>query len=142
VWTTNESDVNPLRRKAIFDNAGIPAVGWVWDTLLGWILIEERSNFVQQDRHLRPSYRTRDLRRHLAFLGLNVDSRELRRVCTGHGISRDMRGCPSAHHAANLETQCRFKIDLSGDAARKSQRVKDASGPAERTESTLFSHAA
>lgn len=43
-------------------------------------------------RHPRPSYRTRELHRHLATLGLNVDTREIRRFCTRHGISRDMRG--------------------------------------------------
>jgi hypothetical protein len=43
-------------------------------------------------RHPRPSYRMRELQRHLVSLGLNVDPRELRRFCTRHGISRDMRG--------------------------------------------------
>jgi hypothetical protein len=41
--------------------------------------------------HPRESYRTRDLRAHLAGLGLTVSSLDLRRFCTRHGICRDMR---------------------------------------------------
>jgi hypothetical protein len=41
--------------------------------------------------HPRESYRTRDLRAHLAGLGLAVSSLDLRRFCTRHGIRRDMR---------------------------------------------------
>lgn len=42
-------------------------------------------------RHPRESYRTRDLRAHLATLGLSISSLDLRRFCTRHGIRRDMR---------------------------------------------------
>jgi len=42
-------------------------------------------------QHPRESYRTRDLRAHLAGLGLAVSSLDLRRFCTRHGIRRDMR---------------------------------------------------
>lgn len=42
-------------------------------------------------QHPRESYRTRDLRAHLASLGLAVSSLDLRRFCTRHGIRRDMR---------------------------------------------------
>ncbi|HVS52468.1 MAG TPA: hypothetical protein VHD62_08940 [Opitutaceae bacterium] len=47
-------------------------------------------------RHPAPSYRTRDLLRHLTGQGLRVSSRALRQFCTEHGIVRDMRpGRPS-----------------------------------------------
>jgi len=42
-------------------------------------------------QHPRESYRTRDLRAHLAGLGLTVSSLDLRRFCTRHGIRRDRR---------------------------------------------------
>lgn len=42
-------------------------------------------------RHPRPSYRTRDLRAHLARQGLRVGTKDIRRFCTRHGIRRDMR---------------------------------------------------
>ena len=42
-------------------------------------------------QHPRESYRTRDLRAHLASLGLAVSSLDLRRFCTRHGIRRDER---------------------------------------------------
>lgn len=42
-------------------------------------------------RHPQPSYRTRDLRTHLADLGLAVSPKEIRRFCARHGIRRDMR---------------------------------------------------
>ena len=42
-------------------------------------------------RHPRESYRTRELRAHLATLKLNVGTKEIRRFCTRHGIRRDVR---------------------------------------------------
>ena len=42
-------------------------------------------------RHPRPAYRIRDLRAHLASLGLNVSVKDLQRFCVRHGIKRDMR---------------------------------------------------
>ena len=42
-------------------------------------------------RHPRPAYRTRDLRAHLAALGVEVSTREMRRFCSRHGIRRDER---------------------------------------------------
>lgn len=42
-------------------------------------------------RHPRDSYRTRDLRAHLAGLGLDIEAKDIRRFCTRHGIRRDMR---------------------------------------------------
>ena len=43
-------------------------------------------------RHPQESYRTRELHAHLVALGLRVDTKEIRRFCTRHGIRRDMRG--------------------------------------------------
>jgi hypothetical protein len=42
-------------------------------------------------RHPGPAYRIRDLRAHLASLGLTVSALDIRRFCTRHGIRRDMR---------------------------------------------------
>lgn len=42
-------------------------------------------------RHPRLSYRTRDLRAHLAQQGLKIGTKDVRRFCTRHAISRDMR---------------------------------------------------
>lgn len=42
-------------------------------------------------RHPRASYRTRELRSHLAAHGLEVSPKDLRRFCTRHGIRRDSR---------------------------------------------------
>ena len=42
-------------------------------------------------KHPRTSYRTRDLRAHLATHGLEVSAKEIRRFCTRHGLHRDMR---------------------------------------------------
>ena len=42
-------------------------------------------------RHPRPTYRTRELRAHLATLGLTVSTKDIRRFCARHGIRRDMR---------------------------------------------------
>lgn len=42
-------------------------------------------------RHPAPSYRTRDLHRHLVSAGLNVSPRALRQFCTENGIARDQR---------------------------------------------------
>lgn len=42
-------------------------------------------------RHPQASYRTRDLRAHLASLGLSVSPKEIRRFCARCGIRRDMR---------------------------------------------------
>jgi len=48
-------------------------------------------------RHPRASYRTRELRAHLAALGLRIGTKDIRRFCSRHGIRRDMRaGRPSA----------------------------------------------
>ena len=43
-------------------------------------------------RHPRAAYRTRELHAHLAALGVNVDTKDIRRFCTRHCIRRDMRG--------------------------------------------------
>lgn len=40
-------------------------------------------------RHPRISYRTRDLRAHLASIGLAIETRDIRRFCKRHGIKRD-----------------------------------------------------
>ncbi|MEO6876624.1 MAG: hypothetical protein ABI222_17555 [Opitutaceae bacterium] len=42
-------------------------------------------------RHPRESYSTRDLRAHLATLGLDIGTRDMRRFCKRHGLKRDMR---------------------------------------------------
>ena len=42
-------------------------------------------------RNPRPSYRTRELHAHLAQQGLKVSTKDIRRFCARHGISRDMR---------------------------------------------------
>ena len=42
-------------------------------------------------RHPQESYRTRELRAHLATRKLDVSAKDLRRFCTRHGIRRDMR---------------------------------------------------
>lgn len=42
--------------------------------------------------HPRPSYRTGELREHLASLGVEVSTKDLRRFCSLHGIRRDVRG--------------------------------------------------
>lgn len=42
-------------------------------------------------RHARESYRTRELRAHLAALGVEVSTKDMRRFCSRHGIRRDMR---------------------------------------------------
>jgi hypothetical protein len=42
-------------------------------------------------RHPRESYRTRDLRAHLATLGVKVTTKAMRRFCKRHGIRRDER---------------------------------------------------
>lgn len=42
-------------------------------------------------RHPRAAYRTRELRAHLAFHGLEISTKDLRRFCTRHGIRRDTR---------------------------------------------------
>jgi hypothetical protein len=43
-------------------------------------------------RHPRESYRTREVRRHLATLGLEVSRLDFQRFCKRHGIRRDTRG--------------------------------------------------
>jgi hypothetical protein len=49
-------------------------------------------------RHPRESYRTRDVRAHLASLKLTISSLDFRRLCKRHGICRDMRaGRPRKH---------------------------------------------
>jgi hypothetical protein len=42
-------------------------------------------------RHPSDSYRTRELIAHLATLGLNIGTKDMRRFCARHGICRDMR---------------------------------------------------
>ncbi len=42
-------------------------------------------------RHPREAYRTREVRAHLATLGLRISSLDFRRFCKRHGIRRDMR---------------------------------------------------
>ncbi len=42
-------------------------------------------------RRPRPAYRTREVRAHLAKLGLTISSLDFRRFCKRHGIRRDMR---------------------------------------------------
>jgi hypothetical protein len=42
-------------------------------------------------RNPRPAYRTREVRAHLAGLGLCISALDFRRFCTRHGICRDMR---------------------------------------------------
>ena len=42
-------------------------------------------------RHPRVSYSTRDLRAHLAMLGLEIGTRDMRRFCRRHGIKRDIQ---------------------------------------------------
>ncbi|MFZ5495492.1 MAG: hypothetical protein ACOZE5_09185 [Verrucomicrobiota bacterium] len=42
-------------------------------------------------RRPQPAYRTRDVRAHLAKLGLPISSLDFRRFCNRHGIRRDMR---------------------------------------------------
>ena len=42
-------------------------------------------------RHPRESYRTRDFRAHLAELGIEIGTKDIRRFCTLHGIRRDVR---------------------------------------------------
>lgn len=42
-------------------------------------------------RHPRESYRTRDFRAHLAELGIEIGTKDIRRFCTNHGIRRDIR---------------------------------------------------
>lgn len=62
-------------------------------------------------RHPRPSYSTRELRAHLAKIGLNVSAKEMRRFCGRHGIKRDMLpGRPrrrGAEKALVLQTRSR-----------------------------------
>lgn len=49
-------------------------------------------------RHPRPAYRTRDLRKHLAGLGLAISTKDIRRFCARHSIRRDIRaGRPRKH---------------------------------------------
>lgn len=42
-------------------------------------------------RHPRESYRTREFRTHLADLGIEVGTKDIRRFCSRHGIRRDVR---------------------------------------------------
>jgi len=54
-------------------------------------------------RHPREAYRTREVRAHLATLGLRISSLDFRRFCKRHGIRRNERaGRPRirAAHAA------------------------------------------
>lgn len=46
---------------------------------------------IYMHRHPCDGYRTRDLRAHLATLGLNVTTKAIRRFCNHHGIRRDER---------------------------------------------------
>src|SRR5258708_7761845 len=48
-------------------------------------------------KHHRKAYRTRELRAHLAGLGLKIGTKNIRRFCTRNGIRRDIRaGRPRA----------------------------------------------
>lgn len=52
-------------------------------------------------RHPRESYRTRDVRAHLAALGLEISSLDFRRFCKRHGVRRDERaGRPRTRSAS------------------------------------------
>jgi hypothetical protein len=52
-------------------------------------------------RHPREAYRTREVRAHLATLGLRISSLDFRRFCKRHGIRRDERaGRPRVRAAA------------------------------------------
>ncbi len=42
-------------------------------------------------RHPRESYRTREFRAHLAELGIDVGTKDIRRFCVRHGIKKDIR---------------------------------------------------
>ena len=42
-------------------------------------------------RHPRESYRTREFRAHLAELGIEIGTKDIRRFCTRHGIKKDTR---------------------------------------------------
>lgn len=53
-------------------------------------------------QHPRPAYRTRDVRSHLASLGLKISSLDFRRFCNRHGIRRDERaGRPRGRREAS-----------------------------------------
>lgn len=41
--------------------------------------------------HPKPAYRTRELRAHLAAQGLDIETKDIRRFCSRHGIRRDSR---------------------------------------------------
>jgi hypothetical protein len=57
-------------------------------------------------RHPRESYPTRDLRAHLATLGLDICTRDVRRFCKLHGIKRDIQaGRPRQRKAAPAVAQ-------------------------------------
>ena len=54
-------------------------------------------------RNPRPSYRTRDIRAHLATHRLAVSAKDVRRFCARHGLTRDMRaGRPRTRTAAPI----------------------------------------
>jgi hypothetical protein len=54
-------------------------------------------------RHPRSGYRTRDVRAHLATLGLRISSLDFRRFCKRHGIARDERaGRPRTRSLARV----------------------------------------
>ena len=55
-------------------------------------------------RHPREAYRTRDVRAHLATLGIEISSLDFRRLCKRHGIRRDERaGRPRTRSASPVK---------------------------------------
>ena len=63
-------------------------------------------------RHPRESYSTRDLRAHLATLGLDIGTRDMRRFCKRHGIKRDIQaGRPRTRIGAPAALPTRKRSD-------------------------------
>lgn len=53
--------------------------------------------------HPKPAYRTRELRAHLAALGLEIETKDIRRFCSRHAIKRDMRaGRPTSNYRESI----------------------------------------
>jgi len=75
-----------------------------------------------------PAYRTRDLRAHVASLGVRVSTKDMRRFCGRHGIRRDVRaGRPPKTERSRLapalqtdEQRGRAPRDQAGRAVRRS----------------------
>jgi hypothetical protein len=70
-------------------------------------------------RHPQESYSTRDLRAHLATLGLDIGVKDMRRFCTRHRIKRDIQaGRPRQRKAAPAVAQTiRTALKRSGRRA-------------------------